>query len=199
MQIYIQNILSELEVYGKTNDLVSSNRNEKMLNITPDTGAFLSVIVQASKAKRILEIGTSNGYSTIWLASAAANIGGKVTTVEIQEHKIKKAEINFAKSGLSEKIQLIQGDAGKFLNSSGANSFDLIFLDSERNQYVEWLSEIFRVLAPGGLLIVDNAISHKNELTEFKIQIEKNGFENSLVPIGNGEFVVLKPILNTNF
>jgi predicted O-methyltransferase YrrM len=194
MQIELQNLLRELEVFGKSNDLEVNTRQQKMLNITTDTGMFLSLQIQACKAKRILEIGTSNGYSTIWLASAAAKVDGHVTTIEIQNHKIEKAKANFNRSGLQHKIQLIHLDAGIFLKSAELNSFDFIFLDSDREQYTGWWSELIRVLVPGGLLIVDNAISHENELIGFRHLVEKENFESAVVPIGNGELLVLKPL-----
>lgn len=72
-----------------------------MLNITRDTGAFLAVLVRATLARQVLEIGTSNGYSRLWLASAARAIGGSVVMIELSEYKIRLAAANFARSGLS--------------------------------------------------------------------------------------------------
>ena len=81
----LQKLLTELEQIGQQNDVAVSERPRRMLNITRDTGEFLSVLVQATNAQRVLEIGTSNGYSTLWLAQAAQVIGGHVTTVELSE------------------------------------------------------------------------------------------------------------------
>ena len=81
-------LLAELEQFGKTNDSATCERPRRMLNITRDTGEFLAVLVCATLARRVLEIGTSNGYSTLWLASAARAVGGAVTTVELAEYKI---------------------------------------------------------------------------------------------------------------
>jgi predicted O-methyltransferase YrrM len=194
MKTALQDLLKEIESYGKANDQGASKRQQKMLNITPETGVFLSILIQSGRAKRILEIGTSNGYSTLWLANAVDLIDGKVTTVEIQDHKIEKAKSNFAKSGLGHRIELVQGDAGSFLKSAKPGSFDLIFLDSDREQYVEWWNDLALALAPGGLLIVDNATSHESELVSFRRMVDRSGYESSLVPIGNGELVVLKPL-----
>lgn len=194
MDTDFQNLLRELESFGKSNDRQSSERQKKMLNITPDTGAFLSILIQSNKAKRILEVGTSNGYSTLWLAHSAAKIDGEVTTIEIQEHKIEKAKSNFERSGLAGQIQLIQGEAGNIIKSASINSYDFIFLDSDREQYLDWWNDLLRVLSPGGLLVVDNAISHAEEMAEFIDLIKKNNFEHSIIPIGNGELVVLKPL-----
>jgi predicted O-methyltransferase YrrM len=194
MKIDIQNLLRELESFGKSNDKLALDRQEKMLNITPDTGVFLSILVQSNRAKRILEIGTSNGYSSIWLANAVDKIDGQVTTIEIQDHKIGKAKSNFERSGLAHRIRLIQGDAGSLIKTERSNSYDLIFLDSDREQYHEWWNDLVRILTPGGMLVVDNAISHEHEMLELSQVVKKNNFEHILVPIGNGELVILKPL-----
>lgn len=91
-------LLTELEQFGVTNDGSTSERPRKMLNITRDTGEFLVVLVKATLARRVLEIGTSNGYSTLWLASADRDIGGSVTTVEKSRYKNDLAASNFARS-----------------------------------------------------------------------------------------------------
>src|SRR5256886_4487334 len=93
----LDSVLVELEQFGKANDASTNERARRMLNITRDTGEFLAVLVRATLARRVLEIGTSNGYSTLWLASAARAIGGSVTTVEFAEHKIGLAVANFTR------------------------------------------------------------------------------------------------------
>ena len=109
---------AELERFGEANDAATSERARRMLNITRDTGEFLAVLVRATAARRVLEIGTSNGYSTLWLAEAASAIGGSVTTVEFSEYKIGLASVNFARSGLSPFITLVHDDAARFLQRS---------------------------------------------------------------------------------
>jgi predicted O-methyltransferase YrrM len=76
----LMELLAELEDFGQKNDATITERPRRMLNITRDTGEFLVVLVKAMDAKRVLEIGTSNGYSTLWLARAARDVGGAVTT-----------------------------------------------------------------------------------------------------------------------
>jgi predicted O-methyltransferase YrrM len=165
-----------------------------MLNITADTGPFLSILIQNCKARRVLEVGTSNGYSTLWLADALTRTDGTVVTIELQDHKVAKAKENFVRSGLNERIQQIQGDAGEYLKKAARESFDLIFLDSDREQYADWWSDLMAVLKPGGLLVVDNATSHAHELREFNSIVEQSQFMSSLVPLGNGELLILKPL-----
>jgi predicted O-methyltransferase YrrM len=95
----LDSVLAEVEQFGKANDASKTERVRRMLNITRDTGEFLAVLVRATLARRVLEIGTSNGYSTLWLASAARAINGSVTTVEFAEHKIGLAVTNFTRAG----------------------------------------------------------------------------------------------------
>lgn len=184
---------TELEAYGKANDNATGERSRRMLNITRDTGEFLSVLVRATVARSILEIGTSNGYSTLWLAEAARAIGGTVTTIELSEYKAGLASVNFARSGLAPLIRLIQDDAGRVLRRFEQGAFDLVFLDSERAEYCGWWPDLRGVLRPNGLMVVDNATSHAAEMAPFLALVNADSqFTTSLVPVGNGEFLAVK-------
>jgi predicted O-methyltransferase YrrM len=164
-----------------------------MLNITRDTGEFLSLLLYATRAHRVLEIGTSNGYSTLWLAQAAQATGGKVTTVELSEYKAGLAAATFARSGLAQFISLVHDDAARVLQGAGDGAFDFIFLDSERSEYPRWWPQVRRVLHAGGLLVADNAVSHAAEMGPFMALVKADaGFASSLVPVGNGEFLAVK-------
>ena len=193
MNNQLQELLAELEQFGTTNDSATTERSRKMLNITRDTGEFLAVLVRATVARRVLEIGTSNGYSTLWLASAAQAIGGSVTTVEFSDYKIALATKTFARSELASFITSIQDDAGQVLERTADSAFDFIFLDSERPEYPGWWPNLRRVLRPGGLLVVDNATSHPQEMAPFVALVQVDPiFTTSLVPVGNGEFMAVK-------
>ena len=186
-------LLAELEQFGKTNDGSNTARPRRMLNITRDTGELLAVLVRATAARRVLEIGTSNGYSTLWLASAARAIGGAVTTVELSEYKAGLASANFTRSGLAGYISLRHDDAGRVLRQATDSAYDLVFLDSERPEYPGWWPDLGRVVRPGGLLVVDNAISHRAEMAPFVALVAADRrFVTSLVPVGNGEFLAVK-------
>ncbi len=195
MSNQLQNLLAELEQFGKANDSEMTERPRRMLNITRSTGEFLAVLVRATVARRVLEIGTSNGYSTLWLADAARVIGGAVTTIESAEYKVGLATKNFARSGLASWITLVYDDAGLVLGRSADGVFDLVFLDSKRSEYVGWWPHLKRVLRPGGLLVVDNATSHVEEMAAFVALVEADtSFTTSLVPVGNGEFLAVKTL-----
>jgi len=186
-------MLGYLETFGIENDNNTNLREEKMLNITRDTGEFLAVLVNALNAKTIVEIGTSNGYSTLWLAAAAHSNGGKVHTIEISDYKVSMAKKNFDASGFADVISQIKGDAGDYLKTLTAESVDLLFLDSDRIQYGQWWDDIKRIIKPKGVIVIDNAISHLSELEEFFQQIESdNELLTCCVAVGKGEFMATK-------
>ena len=189
----LDGLKSELERFGEANDRTTGERGRRMLNITRDTGELLRVLVRATAARRVLEIGTSSGYSTLWLAEAAVATGGKVTTVELSEYKAGLARANFARSGLAEAITLLREDAGGVLERTGEGACDFVFLDSERAEYPRWWPQLRRVLRPGGLLVVDNAVSHAAEVAPFVALVKADPFfATCLVPVGNGEFLAVR-------
>ena len=184
---------AELEDYGKQNDSAGSARDRRMLNITRDTGEFLSVLVRATAARSILEVGTSNGYSTLWLAESAKAIGGRVTTIELSEYKAGLASTNFDRSGLAGFIDLVRNDAGRVLPLLERDTIDLIFLDSDRSQYCVGWPSIRAILRPGGLIVADNAISHADEMRSFIGEVTADSqFTSIVVPVGKGEFLAVK-------
>lgn len=193
MESVLQELLRELEAFGRDNDRSVSDRPRRMLNINRETGEFLAVLVRATQARRVLEIGTSNGYSTIWLASAARAVDGHVITIERSEYKIALAAGNFERSGLSGTITQMIGSAAEILPSERDSGFDLVFLDSERGDYPAWWPDIRRVLRPGGLLVVDNAVSHAGEMAPFIDLVAADAeFATCTVPVGNGEFLATR-------
>jgi predicted O-methyltransferase YrrM len=186
-------ILSELERFAEANDRGAAVRADRMLNITRDTGEFLAVLVRATRARHVLEIGTSNGYSTLWLANAVCATGGIVTTVESSDTKVKMANENFSRSGLAAHIKVIHDDAGRVLAATPDASCDLVFLDAERKEYPGWWPRVKRVVRPGGLLVVDNATSHADEMAPFLALVKDDGaFATCLVPVGKGEFLAVR-------
>ncbi len=191
----LEKILTELEVFGSENDLVNTEYARRMMNIPRETGQFLQVLVMATKAQHILELGTSNGYSTLWLARGARLTGGWVTTVDFSSYKIGLARSNFEKAGMSDTIIQVQDSAGNFLKRTTDACMDFIFLDSARAEYISWLPHVKRILTPGGLWIADNALSAQDELRPFFALVESDPeFTTSLVPIGKGEYMAVKKI-----
>jgi predicted O-methyltransferase YrrM len=125
--------------------------------VTPAVGNFLSWLVLTSQAKNILEIGTAIGYSTLWLAKAAEQTGGKITTIDMNLQRRKEALDYFARAGVSEQILSLAGDARKVLPSLAA-TYDLIFIDAAKGEYLEYLELVYPLIARGGVLVVDNVL-----------------------------------------
>ncbi|MGE5602730.1 MAG: O-methyltransferase [Nitrososphaerales archaeon] len=193
MDQHLTAFLAELEQFGVDNDEMAASRAERLLNITQDTGVFLHLLVQAVRARRILEIGASDGYSTLWLADAARATGGRVSTVECRPERAQMAAANFRRSGLASLIDLHVGEAGPHLAGQPAGSVEFLFLDAERHEYPGFWPELQRVLAPNSLLVVDNAVSHQAELAPFVALVnETEGYLTSLAPVGKGELLILK-------
>ncbi len=191
----IDSLLNELEEFGEENDRFNTEYSQRMMNIPRETGQFLQVLALAARATRILELGTSNGYSTLWLARAASKMGGRVTTVERLEYKFNMARANFERAGLDDVITQVQSQAWDIRTGAADGSYDFIFLDSERAEYPVWLPHVKRILPPDGLWVADNALSARDELKSFFALVESDpDFTTSLVPIGKGEYVAVKAL-----
>lgn len=193
MQKNIELLLNELESFGLNNDLNMQEGRLKMKNITKETGEFLSILIKSNKAKSVLEVGTSNGYSTIWLAQNFLDSEGHVTTLEFDDNKLTMALDNFRRAELESIISLHHGDAGEFIKNQEDQIFDFIFLDSDRKQYLNWWEDLNRILKPNSLMIVDNVNSHRQEVDEF-IEIVKNSevHDSLIVDVGKGQLMIYK-------
>lgn len=185
-------LLDDLWRRGDDNDARETERRRRMLNITPDTGRLLWILARAARAARILEIGTSNAYSTIWLADAARAIGGRVTTLERDADKVRLARENLARAGLAGWVDIREGPAAETLTGL-AGPFDLAFLDADRSSYRTYLELVVPKLAPGALLVADNVVSHRAELEDYLGRVKSHpGLFSVTVPVGKGEEVSLR-------
>src|SRR5262245_62364164 len=158
-------LLDELARFGSENDARETERPRRMLNITPDTGRLLWIMIRTVGAPRILEVGTSNAFSTIWLADAARETGGRVTTLEMNPSKIALARENLTKAGLLDRVEIIEGSAATTLRDL-PGPFDFVFLDADRPSYLTYLEIVVPMLVPGGLLVAENVVSHTRALED---------------------------------
>lgn len=183
---HIRNLLQELHEAGQRNDEETLERSQKMLNLEPETAHFLYLLLRSSQRKHILEIGTSNGYSTIWLAWAAAQNGGHVVSIDRYEQKHILADSNLRKAELRDMVNLIVGDASAIVTKL-PGPFDCVFFDADRISAPQQLSLLVPKLTPGALVLADNVISHPQEIAGYLAAIHAMPqFDHIVVPIGKG-------------
>ena len=183
-------IADQLYESGREYDSRETNRLARLRNLRPETAGLLAVLVRSARVKRILEIGTSNGYSTLWLADAAHATGGHVESLDIDPRRSEQACDNIERAGLKGLATCRTASAAQALSQYPDDAWDLIFLDAERSEYSSYWPNVRRTLAPGGLLAVDNALSHAAELTALdRLLAEDPRLTTVLVPIGDGLIV----------
>jgi predicted O-methyltransferase YrrM len=188
----LRRLLLELEQWGQENDAHQTERERKMLNLEPDTAQLLSIFGQNGQHKRLLEVGTSNGYSTIWLAWVAKQTGGHLISIEHDPAKQAMATANLERAGLSEMVTLCLGDASAVLRQL-TGPFDFVFFDADRRQYPAQLPLILSRLAPNALLLADNVRSHPQEIAPYLEAINAQpDFEHLVIGVGKGLSVALK-------
>lgn len=183
-------LLQKLWQEGHQFDAAEPDPSRRRRNITPSTGRFLELLIQEERPRKILELGTSNGYSTLWLLRAAAALGIPVDSVDQSPDKHAQARVNLMAAQVLDQVQLHTTDAHEFLRHSPSGCWDFIFLDSSRGSYVSWWPELQRCFTPG-VLVVDNAVSHASELLPLQMLIdEQPHLERSVLTIGNGQMLV---------
>jgi predicted O-methyltransferase YrrM len=189
----LERLLERLYEQGREHDAGTADRRERMRNVEPESARMLAVLVRALCPRSMLELGTSNGYSTIWLADAARAVGARLTSVEIDPGRSARSRRNLRRAGLGEHVELRLEDAYATLAQAPDHAWDLIFLDAERPAYSGYWPELVRTLRPRGLLVVDNVVSHAHELIDFRALVEREDrVMAALVPIGAGMLLVVK-------
>jgi predicted O-methyltransferase YrrM len=187
-------IAAEVFAAGRQYDSGQTNRLDRLRNVEPETAELLGVLVRATRARRVLEIGTSNGHSTLWLADAAESTGGRVETLDIDPRRTELAVDNLERTGLAELVQCRTIGAAQALAEYPDDAWDLVFLDAERPEYAGYWANLRRTLAPAGTIAIDNAVSHAAELTEFNRLLDSDrGLTSALVPTGAGLILAVAP------
>lgn len=186
MDQQLRTLLDELYQQGKENDTQQDDRRQKMLNLEPETAQLLSFLVRSSKRTRILEIGTSNGYSTSWLAWSAQQTGGRLTSIDREPQKHVLADANLRRAGLRELVELRCGDATEIV-AALSGPFDCIFFDADRYSAPAQLQLLLPKLTPDALLLADNALSHPQEIAGYLAALDAlPAFEKMVIPVGKG-------------
>lgn len=185
-------VLDELWTFGLAHDAGDAEHAHRMLNVTPEAARFLWALVMGTRARRVLEIGTSNGYSTLWLADAARANRGRVISIEQDPNKVRMARENLARAGLSAFVDIVNSPARQALEGL-TGPFNFVFLDADRTSYPDYLTQLMPALAPRALIVADNALSHASELEAYLARVKSDPmFFSITVPIGKGEAVSLK-------
>jgi predicted O-methyltransferase YrrM len=184
-------LLEQLYRDSREHDAALQDRVRRFRNVEPESALLLAILLRVTNAQRLLEIGTSNGYSTIWLADAAEATGGRLVSVEVDPERTALARANLERAGLTADLRT--EDAASTLRDSGDGAWDFVFLDAERPAYVSYWPELVRTLAPLGVLAVDNVLSHEHQLVEFTAVVEADErVTSALVPIGAGVRLIVR-------
>jgi len=193
--------IEEQEKFEQENPYETPNP-EKLLAIGRNTGIFYNVLLKSKDAKKILEIGMSAGYSTIWFAEAISKkTGGKIITIDQDKKKIERAKRNFEDAGLSDLIDIRHGDALEVLldiknESNSSESFDFVFIDADKERYIQYFDIILPMVKPGGLIGADNILFPERfqKFTNLYVKHVRNNpkIRSVTIPIDNGEELSLK-------
>jgi predicted O-methyltransferase YrrM len=164
---------------------------QRLRQIPPETGKFIALLAAAAPQGDYLEIGTSAGYSALWLSLACKELKRKLVTFEVLEEKVKLARETFKVAGVEDLIQLIPGDARKYLQNYKNISF--CFLDAEKEIYLDCYEKLVPNMVKGGILVADNVISHEDVLKPMvERSLNDQRVDSLVVPIGSGELVCRK-------
>ena len=201
----IQNVLSRLE---KDIDYENSHRDEipgeKRLNcISKNIGMFYNILLKSINAKNILEIGMSVGYSGLWFADAVMSnkqLNGQIITIDREKFKIDSARRNFEEAGVGSLIKIREGEARKILHEIKAefneNYFDFIFIDADKESYIEYFDLCLPLVRKGGIIGADNILFPErfNEMmADYLSHVRsKSNVQSVTIPIDNGEEVTIK-------
>lgn len=162
-----------------------TERMDRLRQIPPESGEFIALMAASAPVGDILEIGTSAGYSTLWLALAARERNCKVITFELLEKKVELAKQTFVEAEVGDVVTLIADDALNHIEKYSGAAF--CFLDAEKEVYGACYKEVIPVLASGGILIADNVISHQKDLQPWVDEVLQDSRVDALVvPIGKG-------------
>lgn len=203
---YIRNLFTiEDDILLKIKqDALNANRP---ININPEDGKLLELLIKISKSKKILEIGTFYGYSTIWLARSIGN-NGMIYTIEKDKESYEKAEQNFIEAKVMNKIQILKGRAEDILPMV-TEKFDMIFIDAEKSHYIEYLNLSEKYLKKGGIIVADNTLlsgavyqaelpyrirqSTKNSIMKFNKRLaDSKKYTSILLPAEDGITIAIK-------
>lgn len=175
--------LSELELTQK-----------EFWNVSRTTGVLLNTFIKMKDSKSVLEIGTSNGYSGLWISKALKQTGGKLTTIEYFDKRQSIAVENFKKCGVYDIVRTLQGSAIRVLEALSLDEkFDFVFIDANKSEYVEYFKLIKTHLTEKSLVVADNITTHPEKVQSFIDAIDfDDNFQYTILDIPGGLLVAYK-------
>lgn len=160
-----------------------------MWNLSPEAARMLHLLALAIDAQRVLEIGGSNGYSTIWLADALERTGGRLVSLESDPRKVALATANLRQAGLLHRVEIVLGDARQTVLAQ-PGPFDLVLIDADKESYIHYLEAVLPKLRPRGLIMADNVRSHASELQAFLERVRSDPRLDAVeLPFGPGQLL----------
>jgi caffeoyl-CoA O-methyltransferase len=187
----VQERMAALEVMDARDRLDGTPKSRRLRQIPPETGKFLALLAASAPPGLLLEIGTSGGYSSLWLSLACLQRRDRLVTLEEDAGKVALARQNFELAGVKDLIQVMHGNALELLPRYPGVAF--CFIDIEKDVYPACFRSVVPNLVPGGLFVADNVISHAAELEQFLAEVESDPRTDTLVvPVGKGVLVCRK-------
>ena len=185
------NRMKQLERQDAADRLDGTPVSRRLRQISPETGRFLALLAAMAPPGKWVEIGTSAGYSTLWLSLAARETGNKVTTFDVDPAKVRLAQETFHQAGVEDWVESVEADARQQLPALEGVSF--CFIDTEKELYLDCYELVVPTMVPGGILVADNAISHREDLAAFIEHVmHDNRVDALMVPIGLGDLLCRK-------
>jgi len=193
---YVRNLFGAEDEVLKWIRVATEEAGLPSIQVPPETGRLLEILVRMSGAKRILEVGALGGYSAVWIARALPH-GGSVVTLEIDSHHAALTRKALEHAGVADRVEVVVGDARERMPELEPG-FDAVFLDADKENYVAYLGYAARLLRPGGFMAADNALwrgevvrptpgTLAEHLDRFNRTLAEDGrFTATILPVGDG-------------
>lgn len=193
----VQNVLNEYHQRMKSEDAIRKSvsrqewlrrRDEFLLDVGESVGMVMNLLIRESQAKRIVEVGTSYGYSTLWMAEAARAVGGKVITLDLSAEKQRHAQFMLQKAGLDRYAEFRCGDAVVLIKEL-TEPVDFVLIDLWKDVYIPCFDAIRSMLSPAALVLADNMIyppDNQEYAQAYRHHMRTQGMDTVLLPLGHG-------------
>lgn len=191
----IENLDEEIREKGLPDDLREVWQVETNVGtwcVPRTTAEFLYQLVLIKRPKTILELGTSIGYSTIWLAAAAKEVGGEVATIEMEPYKVESAEAFIARAGVADAVRLINGKIGDVLETWD-EPVEFVFMDANKRGYFEYIKQLEPLLPSGSVIVADNVLDMGDKMQDYLDYVKTSEkYSSTLLEIDHGLMISVK-------